>query len=338
MSVVESPTCEEAPPAAASAPAPKASWRRLALRLCGSAVALAILLLILPREELWGALRRFSLATWAVAVVIYLCLNFLGVLKWRLTVNLTGGGLGLMQAARCYYAGLFGTTFLPSILGGDVVRAGMAFGRVRCRTGLVVGSLLDRMIDFTALVTVAGIGAVLLPDHLEFLGRKVLLPLGGAAVVGLAGLAAFWFLIPARRLPFKLRRRLAKLRRAIRPALRQPQYVLASWALGISLQGSLVLMNAWLGRQCGLECPLAVWLFVWPLAKLSAVLPLTQGGVGVREAALAALFAPFDVKAAVAVAVGLTWQAVVISGGLLSGPLAMLLGRWLRPTPAVARV
>jgi uncharacterized membrane protein YbhN (UPF0104 family) len=62
------------------------------------------------------------------------------------------------------------------------------------------------------------------------------------------------------------------------------------------------------------------------LAKLSAVLPVTQGGVGVREAALAVLFASFGVPAALAVAVGLVWQAVVITGGVVSGPLAMALG------------
>jgi glycosyltransferase 2 family protein len=97
--------------------------------------------------------------------------------------------------------------------------------------------------------------------------------------------------------------------------------------LGVTLQSSLVLLNAWLGQTCGLDCSLAVWLFVWPLAKLSGVLPITQGGVGVREAALASLFVPFGVPAALGVAVGLVFQAVVITGAFLSGPLAYFLGR-----------
>jgi uncharacterized membrane protein YbhN (UPF0104 family) len=120
---------------------------------------------------------------------------------------------------------------------------------------------------------------------------------------------------------------LVKLRQAVRPVVRRPHYVLVSLALGVTLQGSLVLLNAWLGQACGLECSLAIWFFVWPLAKLSAVLPVTQGGVGVREAALAALFLPFGIPAALAVAVGLVFQSVVITGGFLSGPLAVLLGR-----------
>jgi len=34
--------------------------------------------------------------------------------------------------------------------------------------------------------------------------------------------------------------------------------------------------------------PLYVWLFAWPLGRISVLLPVTQGGIGVREAALAA--------------------------------------------------
>jgi len=331
MSQIDSQTVGCTPVREENAAPSKVSWRGMALRVGISGLTLAVLFYILPREQLWAALQRVSPVAWALAVAVYMSLHLLGILKWRLTVNLSGAGLGWIQAARCYYAGLFATLFLPSILGGDVVRAGLAFGRTRCRTGLVVGSILDRLIDFTSLATLATLGAILMPDQLGLLGRKILLPLAGAFLLGALTLAAIWFFVPARRLSRKVRRRLVKLRQAVRPVFRRPHFVLASLTLGVLLQSSLVLLNAWLGRACGLECSLAVWFFVWPLAKLSAVLPVTQGGVGVREAALAALFLPFGVAAAVAVAVGLVFQSVVITGGFLSGPLSVALGRFPHP-------
>ena len=54
---------------------------------------------------------------------------------------------------------------------------------------------------------------------------------------------------------------------------------------------------------------------------------MTQGGLGVREAAHAALFAPFGIPAVLAVAVSLVFQAVIISGGLIGGLISFLLGR-----------
>ena len=259
-------------------------------------------------------------------VAIYLSLQVLGVLKWRLTVNLTGAGLGFAQAGRCYYGGLFSNIFLPSIIGGDVVRAGLAFGGSRSRTGLVLGCLVDRLIDMTALATVASLGALLLRDRFGMLARNVLLPLAGILVVAVACLVALWFLFPARRLPSRARLLLEKLQQAARPVARRPHYVLASLAIGVTLQSCLVMLNAWLGSACGLDCPLAVWFFVWPLAKLSAVLPVSQGGLGVREAALAALFVRFGVAAGLAVAAGLVFEAVIIMGHLISGPIAVALG------------
>jgi len=54
---------------------------------------------------------------------------------------------------------------------------------------------------------------------------------------------------------------------------------------------------------------------------------VTQGGIGVREAAQAALFAPFGVSAVMAVATGLVFEVVIITGGLAGGAIAWLLGR-----------
>jgi len=98
--------------------------------------------------------------------------------------------------------------------------------------------------------------------------------------------------------------------------------------MGMLLQTVLVALNWRLGIAVGITgIPLYVWLFVWPLAKLSGLLPVTQGGIGVREAAQAVLFKPFGVAAYQAVATGLIFEAVLISGGLLGGLVMLALGR-----------
>jgi hypothetical protein len=102
--------------------------------------------------------------------------------------------------------------------------------------------------------------------------------------------------------------------------------LLSALLLGMLLQGSLVVLNWWLGILIGIAIPLYAWFFVWPLAKISGLLPVTQGGIGVREAAQAALFAPFGVPAVMAVATGLVFEAVIIAGGLAGGVVAFALG------------
>lgn len=301
--------------------------RRMAARVAGSGLILAALLTFLPFDQLLAALARIPVPVWALSVLAYLTLHLLGVTKWRLMVNAAGGGLSMGATVRCYYYGLFGNTFLPSLVGGDLVRVGLALRLARSRSGVLVGSLADRTLDVLSLASVAGIGVLLLPRALDEQGTRVFWLLGVALLVAVVAALLVGATLPVGRLPYRVRRILARLRSSLRAMARRPAKFAAALALGICLQTLLVMLNAWLGSACGIDIPVTTWLFVWPMAKLSALLPLTQGGLGVREAALAALFSPFGVPPVLAVAAGLIFQGVIISGGLLGGLLAYLLAR-----------
>ena len=62
------------------------------------------------------------------------------------------------------------------------------------------------------------------------------------------------------------------------------------------------------------------------LAVAVATLPLSLGGLGVRESSLAALLVPFGASAAPVVASGLVWQAVLWLTGLAGAVILMISG------------
>jgi len=103
--------------------------------------------------------------------------------------------------------------------------------------------------------------------------------------------------------------------------------LLFGWLAGTFVQGAFLVLSAQMAIYCGLVLPLRVWLFAWPLAKIAALLPLTQGGIGVREAALVALLAPFGAPGPLVLAAGLIWEGIIIAGGLIAGATAFLLRR-----------
>jgi uncharacterized membrane protein YbhN (UPF0104 family) len=108
---------------------------------------------------------------------------------------------------------------------------------------------------------------------------------------------------------------------------RRPQVMLMSFTLGVTLQAGLCGINWWLGEVTGLHISAAAWLFAWPLAKLTSLFGFTQGGLGVREATLVFLLLPFGVPSVKTLAIGLTFQAVLMTGGLVAGGIAMAMGR-----------
>jgi uncharacterized protein (TIRG00374 family) len=311
---------------------PQRSWPRTTLRAFlhygGSAVVLILLFRFLPGRQVWQALRSLPAQLWLLVLGGYLAAHCIGVGKWRLVVNLAGAGLNARQAARCYFAGLFGSLFLPSLIGGDLVRAALAMRLGRSRAGVLLGSFLDRILDFTALTLLAIFGALLVPGQLDPKSRRVFWLLGAAVVVVVSIVIVAISLLPVRRFSYQTRRRLVRLRRAGRSMLRRPRAVLGALSLGIVIQLIFISLSIELAEACGLHLLFRSWVFAWPLAKLSAALPITQGGIGVREAALAALLLPFGAPAALTVAAGLAWEAVVICGALIGGLYSLLTG-WL---------
>lgn len=313
------------------------SWLGLILRIGGSLAALLILFHFLPLAEVWHTLRRLPPDLWLLIVAGYLAAHLIAINKWRMMVNLAGAALSFRQAAHCYFSGLFSTLFLPSIVGGDVVRGALALRNGQSRTSIFLGGLIDRILDFAVLVLLTVLGAVLVPGELPPEARRIFLT-SSIALLALLALSApviLWF--PARKLSFAWRRRVVRLRRAAHSMRRRPLRVAAAFGLGLLAQGSFIWLTARLADSSGLHLLFRAWLFAWPLAKISAVIPLTQGGIGVREAALVVLLVPFGAPAVKTAAVGLAWEAVIISGGLIAGLTALLLGRQSTRTTAAAR-
>ncbi|HEY6339990.1 MAG TPA: lysylphosphatidylglycerol synthase transmembrane domain-containing protein [Bryobacteraceae bacterium] len=322
-------TEKEALPPEISASKPKV-WQRPWFRIAGSAIILILLFTILPAKQIVAAVKRIPPVLGLGLLCGYLGLHLLGVVKWRILINSAGADLGLFAATRCYYGGLFGNVFLPSLVGGDVVRAGMAFSHSRSKSAIVLGSLMDRVQDVLGLATITAIGVLLLPGTLDYRTHKLFWMLTGVLVLGGAACLGLVIAVPARKLPFKARRLMAKLRRGVRSMYRRPAKMILAFLLGMGLQVSQVAINFWLGEATGLHISPKLWLFAWPLAKISALLPVTQGGIGVRDAALISLLAPFGIAPASAAAVSLTFQAIVLTGGLIAGFIAFVLGRHAR--------
>ena len=299
----------------------------IVLRIAGTILVLALLFHFLPVRQVGAALRLVPLHLWVLVGIGYLASHVVASMKWRLMVNRAGSGLSVAQAAHCYFAGLFSVLVLPSIVGGDIVRAGLAMRMGRSKAAILFGSFLDRILDFLALALFTIAGAALVPGSLSAESRHLFFILGAAAL-GLAFIGLLVIvLLPARRFSFGMRRRLVRLREAQRAMAERPQFVLAALLLALLVQGSFIALTAVLADAAGLHLAFQVWLFAWPMAKISALVPLTQGGIGVREAALVGLLLPFGAPAAQTVAVGFAWEGVIIAGGLIAGLGAYWIGK-----------
>jgi uncharacterized protein (TIRG00374 family) len=316
-------------------------WWLIILRWAAALVVLGVLLHFLPVTPLRAAIARVPVSAFVAVLLGYLLTHCIGVLKWRMVVNAAGAGLDFATSAQCYAGGLFGTLFLPSIVGGDVVRLAVGLRRSPCPAAVLTGNLVDRFLDVTAQGGLVLVGLFLapelelVPDDLEDKLENAFVLVAAALIVLLGVMFRLRKRILAGR-SVRFRRRLARLRHALRSVSKRPRVLVLGWLLGTGIQTCFLLLTVQVAEYCGLKLPLGVWLFAWPLAKVAAVLPLTQGGIGLREAALVALLAPFGAPGPLVLAAGLVWEAVVIAGGLIAGAVALALHR-RGDSPAMSR-
>lgn len=204
------------------------------------------------------------------------------------------------------------------------ILAGKETGRPEA---VILGSIADRLIDIVALSLLIGAGVVLVGNAASGFSPYVVILVG---ILGTGFIVLVLLLVlrrPLHRWPPRYRRRVGRSLVALRRLWRSPGTALAALLLALLLQCCFVLLNAWIGYAVGIEVAVRVWFFAWPLAKAAALLPISLNGLGVRDAALAALLVPFGATAALGVVASLVWQTVVYAGGLLGGLVWWLLGR-----------
>jgi uncharacterized protein (TIRG00374 family) len=306
------------------------AWLIIGWRWVAGLLVLGVLLRFLPLAPLRAAIAQVPPSRFLMILAGYLLAHGCGVAKWRMVVNAAGAELDFATCAQCYAGGLFGTLFLPSIIGGDAIRLAVGLRRSPRPAAVLAGNVVDRFLDVTAQAGLVLLGLVLLPGSLpaplETAARKALLLFAAGIIILLTiGFVLRGPLLGGRSIRF--RRRLARLRRALRKVSRRYRVLLFGWLVGTLIQTTFLALTARLAVYCGLLLPLRVWLFAWPLAKLAAILPLTQGGIGVREAALVALLAPFGAPGPLVLATGLVWEGIIIAGGSIAGAIALALRR-----------
>lgn len=304
-------------------------WRKALVRLLFSGVALALVFSIVDTGELLRALESISKTTWLTALFGFLALHFLSAMKWRFVLGLSGHKISPKLTVRAYGLGLFANLCLPSLIGGDVVRAGIIMKNGGPKETVLFAALTDRLLDIAGLGFLVALGFILAPTSFDQLGElssttKNLI-FSGTALVAIGALLAPIILkrLHPRSLPRKIGRIWIGFIRAWRGLLSSPRKALLALIWCTSLQAGFVAVNIFLGKRMGIEMDPRLWLLLWPLAKIAAMAPVSLGGIGVREVAFVALAGSFAEKDLL-LAQSLTWESTLVAGGLIFGALSLL--------------
>ena len=302
------------------------------IRVGVSALLLVLIFYLVPFSEVWAAARQISPLLWLGALGLFLAGHAAAAAKWRMLI---GGSISFRQAFQAHLAGLAANLALPSVAGGDVVRAGLVMKHADDKGRLAMGSVADRLLDTLGLALIAlASGWIAWRPRLQsdlWLGWPLLglLALVAAGFVGAQGIDR----LAQRRKPSgKLQRLLVKMIHSAAELSRSPGRLLLCLAISMTVQCVFVGINIAFADAAHVEAPVAAWFFAWTTAKIIAIAPISLGGLGVREASMAGLLAPFGAEPAQVVAIGLVWQSVLYASGLIGFLVQMQRPAATKPT------
>lgn len=260
-----------------------------------AAVSIGLLALLLSRvdgERLLAAARQASAPWLAGALVLYGVMVLASAWRWGLLLAAQNIRLPLKTLTSSFLVATFFNNFLPSNIGGDVIRVADTAPAAGSKTLATTVVLLDRGLGLLGLVLIAAIGATA-GSRLADGGSvaPVLLWSGFAAATVIAAPALFRphafarLLQPLRALhPAWIDERLARLTAALSRFGRAPGALAASFAGAVVVQAVLVGFYVAIAQSLRVPIGFAELAVIVPISFVVQMVPLSLNGFGVREA------------------------------------------------------
>ncbi len=311
-------------------------WIVLGLQLAVSTALLAWLFSgTAIRADLKGVLREASPGWCMGGVVVAGFVQMICLVRWRIFLTMAGVEVGWREAGGAFFAGLFAGLFLPGGAGGDVVKIGLLAARGHDVARSALSVVMDRLSGAVSLIVVGG--------GLIFWNRQWLMqsahvaPLMKGVSVYLAVLALVLVLSVVlcskglvSRLPERWpgRGRLVELTGAYFQLAVQWPRTLGAVGLSCVMLVLYFLTFLFAAKAYGAALTAGEMLAIMPAVDMISALPVSFGGLGVRESVFLLLLGELaGIGAAVAVTISLTGYLFTAAWALPGAVLWMWRGR-----------
>lgn len=297
------------------------------IRIAATLTILAGLIFKLSPEELLTTVRDADPWLLASATALMFAVQGLVIIKWMILLRVRGVEAPMLSTARAYCVGNLLSTVLPTAVGGDVYRIYRVQRDTSARAADVTMSVFyERATGYAAMTCIGALGAAFYYGDIAI----GLLALAG----GIAVAFGLWLLLP--RMPFPAVREGHFLRNLL--AHRRELIAVYQMALfSLLIQAMYISTIALTGRAFGANISWWFWAFSTWLVALAVLLPVTLGGLGVRESSYSALIKHAGGTAAQGASTGFALGLLLIvvnGGGLLLVEISERLGLFPEMRPA----
>ncbi len=275
-------------------PGKSRTWRSVALRAARWAVSVTAIVLLLRRvtlAEIRTAMESSRLWLFGLSTGVICLRQFLFGWRWRVVLSISGVHVSTARLTSWVMIGQFFGIFLPTTVGGDVVRMYELSRHIGQSAVAVASVLLERVAGVWAMAALAVLGLAVSPEARR--EPAVCLAVAGICA-GCAGLSVVLFGRTLSRSVVGLLRRLRLVGLAeriergyavVHEYLRPEHRAKAAGALALSLGTHFVsaFVVYLIGQSLGAHVPFTYYCTSLPVLWAVLMLPISVSGIGVRE-------------------------------------------------------
>ena len=246
------------------------------------------------------------------AALLFLSSYVIQAFRWTMTLRAWGRHQRVSSLLRIVLIGNFATLLLPTAAGGDVARWTLLARRQGDRSVPAQTVAADRLLGLGAL---GALMLVALPSAWPFLpggnwrwAALSIVPVTLCALVGV---------LDPRWVPTAIRRRLSISR------ARHTTWMWSAAATAVLNQLVAVAAVVAIARSVGDPTSLRLFIALVPAVWLASMIPVSLGGVGVRETAFVVLFSAAGLDTTVATTIAALWLTLALAFGALGGLLLL---------------
>jgi uncharacterized protein (TIRG00374 family) len=320
--------------------APASTGRRVVVMIAKIAVSIALLAFLFSKIDtarLWASAKKASLP-WLVAALGVQALNLIAsTWRWRLLLDAQDVKLKGRTLLGSYLVATFFNNFLPSNVGGDVIRIRDTAGATRSKTLATTIVLVDRALGLMALVLISAVGATAAARYYGS-GASPIWPswlwavfLVAAAITAPVVYAPEGFgrlLQPLTIVhPEWVGKRIDKLTAALSRFRERPSALAGCFSGAVFVQGLMVVF--YLAVVYALKIPITAseLAVIVPISLVVQMLPVSVNGLGLREATFSFYFTRLGLPIESAVLLSLMGAAVLMVFSLSGAAVYVSRGR-----------
>ncbi len=295
------------------------------------AISLGLLAFLIYRNKsnfsnMLGAIRDLNIYYLVAALVFYfIAISFI-VFRWGILLKAHGyyiSGLFLWQTA---LIGFFYNNLLPTSVGGDFYRVYdlKQNKSVPVNEGIasvVMERIIGTFTSFTLLVISYFLGLFGYLSKNAALGLliSILVIMLFFMVLFMPGIFRINVLLKKYRIFSRIRPRLKEFHEILISYRYKIKYLLISYLFSIIIQVFFLISYNSISMALGLELKFHIFIFVIPFVALASSVPITIGGIGIRENALVFAIASFGISQGRAILFSLMLLAIILIIGMMGG-------------------